>query len=35
MRDNSKIEIVTKGSLYPPLHREQFHLSVKYQKHDR
>ena len=29
MRDNSKIEFVTKGSLYPPLHREQFHLSVK------
>ena len=27
--DNSKIEFVTKGSLYPPLHREQFHLSVK------
>ena len=32
MRDNSKIEIVTKGSLYPPLHREQFHLSVKIPK---
>ena len=29
IRDNSKIEFVNKGSLYPPLHREQFHLSVK------
>lgn len=32
MRDNSKIGFVTKGSLYPPLHREQFHLSVKIPK---
>ena len=32
MRDNSKIEFVTKGILYPPLHREQFHLSVKIPK---
>ena len=32
MRDNSKIEFVTKGSLYPPLRREQFHLSVKIPK---
>lgn len=32
MRDNSKIEFVTKGSHYPPLHREQFHLSVKIPK---
>ena len=29
IRGNRKIEFVTKGSLYPPLHREQFHLSVK------
>ena len=29
MRDNSKIAFVTKGSLYPPLHREQFRLSVQ------
>ena len=33
--DNSKIKFVTKGSLYPPLHREKFNIERRNTKREK